>query len=72
MTPDIDRRPINEDTDERTAFEAGYSNLTHQFDRRASGSDRVTVFPADATDDTKMSTWMTVNVGCVKKLECLR
>lgn len=72
MTRDIDWTPTIEEGDEEKQVEEGYVDLTSRIDGRPTGPDRVTVFPADATGVTKMSTWLTVNTGCVVDLECIR
>lgn len=72
MTHDIDWTPTIEERDGGTAAGDGYSNLIHRIDSQSRKPDRVTVFPADTTGVTKMSTWLTVNTCCVVDLECFR
>lgn len=47
-------------------------DLAHRVDRRSEAPDRVTVFPADATDDELTSSWLTVTLDCAVTLECNR
>lgn len=72
MSTDTNRTPSSDTTTGRNSTGSPYTRLVHQVDRRSSGPDRVTVFPADATDDERMSAWMTVNVDSVIKPECFR
>jgi hypothetical protein len=67
MTTDANWTPVND-----VATGPAYTDLVHQVDSRSSGPDRVTVYPADATDDERMSAWVTVNVDSVVKPECFR
>ena len=48
------------------------SDLVHRVDIRSAAPDRVTMFPATATDGELLSSWLTVNIKCVVKLECCR
>ncbi|EMA69277.1 DUF7511 domain-containing protein [Halorubrum kocurii] len=72
MTTDTNGRPTNDETTGRRSAGPAYTGLLHQVDRRSSGPDRVTVFPAEATDDERLSTWVTVNVDSVVNPECFR
>ncbi|TKX42864.1 hypothetical protein EXE48_13880 [Halorubrum sp. ASP1] len=72
MTTDTNRRSRNDETTERKSVNPAFTGLVHQVDRRSSGPDRVTVFPAEATDDERLSAWVTVDVDSVVKPECFR
>jgi hypothetical protein len=72
MTRDIEWSPATAETHDGTKTDGGRSTLIHRTDRQSSKPDRTTVFPVDATGVTKMSTWLTVNTGCVVDLECFR
>lgn len=72
MTTDTNRRPRNDELTQRKSATPVYTSLVHQVDRRSSGPDRVTVFPADTTDDERLSAWVTVDVDSVVKPECFR
>lgn len=72
MTRDIDWPLATAETHDGTTADDGRSTLIHRIDRQPSKPDRTTVFPADATGVTKMSTWLTVNSGCVVDLECFQ
>ncbi|WP_445972121.1 DUF7511 domain-containing protein [Halorubrum miltondacostae] len=72
MTTDINRRSSNDETTGQKSVSPASTGLVHQVDRRPSGPDRVTVFPAEATDDERLSTWVTVDVDSVIKPECFR
>ncbi|MYL68672.1 DUF7511 domain-containing protein [Halorubrum distributum] len=72
MTTDTNRRSKNDETTGRKSVSPAFTGLVHQVDSRSSGPDRVTVFPAEATDDERLSTWVTVDVDSVVKPECFR
>lgn len=72
MTTDTNRRPRNDETTGRKSVGPTFTGLVHQVDRRSSGPDQVTVFPVDATDDERLSAWVTVDVDSVVKPECFR
>jgi hypothetical protein len=72
MTTDTNRGPRNDETTGRKSVSPAFTGLVHQVDRRSSGPDRVTVFPAEATDDERLSTWVTVDVDSVVKPGCFR
>ncbi|SFR36886.1 MULTISPECIES: DUF7511 domain-containing protein [Halorubrum] len=72
MTIDTNQRSKNDETTGRKSVSPAFIGLVHQVDRRSSGPDRVTVFPAEATDDERLSTWVTVDVDSVVKPECFR
>ncbi|EMA70701.1 hypothetical protein C461_00392 [Halorubrum aidingense JCM 13560] len=72
MTRDTNWTPTNDETTGRNSVGTAFTGLVHQVDRRSSGPDRVTVFPVDATDDERLSAWVTVNVDSVIKPECFR
>jgi len=72
MAIDTDRTPTSDEGAKRTSARRTDIDLVHQIDRRSSGPDRVTVFPADATDDERMSSWLTVDADCVTKPERFR
>ncbi|EMA59639.1 DUF7511 domain-containing protein [Halorubrum lipolyticum] len=72
MTTDTNRRPRSDEATGRKSTTPACTGLVHQVDRRSSGPDRVTVFPGDATDDERLSAWVTVDVDSVVKPECFR
>ncbi|KOX97684.1 MULTISPECIES: hypothetical protein [Halorubrum] len=72
MTTDTNRTPTTPETTGPKSTTPPYTDLVHQVDRRSSGPDRVTVFPADATDDERMSAWVTVDLDSVIEPECFR
>ncbi|RLM63363.1 hypothetical protein [Halorubrum sp. Atlit-26R] len=72
MTTDINRRPRNDETTGRKSVGPAFTGLVHQIDRRSSGPDRVTVFPVDATDDERLSAWVTVDGDAVVNPVCFR
>jgi hypothetical protein len=72
MTTDTNRRPRNDETTGRKSVTPAITGLVHQVDRRSSGPDRVTVFPVDATDDERLSAWVTVDVDSVVDPVCFR
>ena len=72
MTTDSNRTPKNDETIGRTSAAPACTGLVHQIDERSSGPDRVTVFPVDATDDERLSAWVTVDIDSVVKPECFR
>lgn len=72
MTTDTNRTPGNDETTGRESTTPARTGLVHQIDRRSSGPDRVTVFPGDATDDERLSAWVTVDVDSVVEPECFR
>ncbi|AZQ13769.1 hypothetical protein DOS48_02440 [Halorubrum sp. PV6] len=72
MTTDANWTSASGETTGRRSTGPPYTGLVHQVDNRPSGPDRVTVYPANATDDERLSTWMTVDVDSVVKPECFR
>jgi hypothetical protein len=71
MIRDIDRTPAIEKKHKATT-DGKCSGLIYRTTSQPSKPDRTTVFPADATGVTKMSTWLTVNTECVVDPECFR
>jgi hypothetical protein len=72
MTTDTNWTPTNDETIGRESAGSAYTGLVHQVDKRPSGPDRVTVFPADVDDDEKLTAWVTVDVDSVVTPECFR
>ncbi|AZQ16004.1 hypothetical protein DOS48_14040 (plasmid) [Halorubrum sp. PV6] len=72
MTTDTNRRSRNDETTGQRLVSPAFTGLVHQVDRQSSGPDRVTVFPVDATDEERLSTWVTADVDSVVKPECFR
>lgn len=72
MSTDTNWTPTNDETTGRKSVGPAFTGLVHQVDRRSSDPDRVTVFPADATDDERLSAWVTVDIDSIVKPECFR
>ena len=72
MTTDTNRTPTNDETTKPNSAGPVCTSLVHQVDKRSSGPDRVTVFPADMNDDEQLTAWVTVDVDSVVKPECFR
>ena len=72
MTTDANWTPTDDETTGRKPAGPACTGLVHQVDRRSSGPDRLTVFPADVNDDEQLTAWVTVDVDSVVKPESFR
>lgn len=68
MTSDTDY-PLGETN---APTDDGRPRLKHRTLSRSDAPNRCTVFPAEASGVPRMSTWLTVDAGCLVDLERMR